>query len=139
MSDIYSLENQSYRPFIQAVVKSFYQKALADFLIGYHFWKFEKPEVLAHHLERITGFWEMQLTMNLTVPLDKPFTLMYTHIQLGLKPGELGRWIMLFSDTLNEFEQKPHSLEEKALIDLWRKKLLWFQQKFLSVPGLFQQ
>lgn len=128
------------RPFIHKIVESFYSKVIPDILIGYHFRKFENPEVLAHHLIRLTGFWEMQLMQTLSVPLEKPFTLIYTHAELGLKnPGELGRWVMLFNETLTEYEQKTTNPQERALIEIWRIKIEFFKNKFLSVPGLFNQ
>ena len=125
------------RPFIHKVVESFYRKVIPDILIGYHFRKFENPEVLAHHLDRLTGFWEMQLMQTLSVPLEKPFSLIFTHAQLGLRTGELGRWVMLFKETINEFDQKTTNPQEKAILEIWRVKIEFFQAKFLSVPNLF--
>lgn len=127
------------RPFIHKIVESFYTKVIPDILIGYHFRKFENPEVLAHHLDRLTGFWEMQLMQTLSVPLEKPFRLIFTHAELNLKnPGELGRWVTLFNETLDEFEKKTSNPQELALIEIWRVKIDFFKAKFLSVPGLFQ-
>ncbi len=127
-----------YRDFIHSVVSSFYKKAVYDILIGYHFRKFEDPEVLDHHLERIASFWEMQITQSLSVPLEKPFTLMYTHFQLGLKnPGELHRWMLLFKQTLEEHRAQNDDPKILEIIEYWKLKLQFFEQKFLSVPGLF--
>ena len=129
------------RPFIHKIVSSFYQKAINDILIGYHFHKFnhpDRPEILSHHLERITGFWEMQLMQKLTVPLEKPFTLIFTHLQLGLKKGELGRWVVLFMETLEEINSKTTNPQERAIIELWEIKIEFFKAKFESVPHLFQ-
>lgn len=128
------------RPFIHKIVKEFYQKVIPDILIGYHFQKFEDPEILAHHLERLATFWEMQLLQKISVPLEKPFSLLHTHFQLNLKnPGELGRWITLFNQTLDEFETKTTHPNEQEMIYIWRQKLDFFKNKFLSVPGLFQK
>lgn len=128
------------RPFIHKVVESFYTQVIPDVLIGYHFRKFEDPEVLSHHLERLASFWEMQLMQTLTVPLEKPFSLIYTHFQLNLKnPGELGRWVTLFNQTLDEYEKKTSNPQELAIIEIWRIKIEFFKNKFLSVPGLFQK
>ncbi len=134
------------RDLIQIVVETFYQKALNDVLIGYHFSKFQDKEVLHHHLERITTFWEMQLTGQTSVALSgKPFQLLFTHLQLSIKRGELGRWIVLFHQTLDElesaFENQEASSEElmniKAISAEWKKRISFFEEKFKSHPQMF--
>ncbi len=128
------------RPFIHKVVHQFYLKVIPDILIGYHFSKFNDGELLNHHLERLAGFWEIQLTQALTVPLERPFNLLFTHFELNLKnPGELGRWVVLFNETLSEFEASTTNPNEKEIIEQWRIKIDFFKNKFLSIPGLFQK
>ena len=135
------------RELIFIVVEAFYQKALKDILLGYHFARFSDPEVLAHHLERITTFWEMQLTGQVTKPLEgKQFQLLFTHLQLGIKRGELGRWIVLFHQTLDELEaqfQKEAALEEleqiKLITNEWKKRIAFFEERFKSHPQMFKQ
>lgn len=134
------------RELIYIVVETFYQKAINDVLIGYHFAKFRDPEVLGHHLERITTFWEMQLTGAVTRPLSGPqFRLLFTHLQLMLKRGELGRWIVLFHQTLDELEEQfrkeasAEELEQIQLITLeWKKRIAFFEERFKSHPQMFQ-
>jgi len=130
---------------IYIVVEAFYKKVVYDVLIGYHFEKFRDPEVLEHHLQRLTGFWEMQLTGKSTVPLEKGFQLLFTHFQLGLKPGELGRWIILFHQTLDELQDDfdknapaEEAVEIKKIIEDWKKKISFFEERFKSSPGMFQ-
>ena len=126
------------RPFIHKIVSEFYQKAVYDILIGYHFRKFEDQVILAHHLERITSFWEMQLMQSISIPLEKPFTLMYTHFQLGLKNiGELNRWLLLFRETLENNRKKTTNPDELEIIEYWKLKLNFFEQRFSTMPGLF--
>ena len=135
------------RELIHIVVETFYQKALSDVLLGYHFARFSDKEVLAHHLERITTFWEMQLTGAVTQPLQgRQFQLLFTHLQLNIKRGELGRWIVLFQQTLDELEeqfQKEASLEEleeiKKITHEWKKRIAFFEERFKSHPQMFRQ
>jgi truncated hemoglobin YjbI len=119
------------RELIYNVVESFYQKATQDILLGYHFDKFNDPEVLHEHLIRITSFWEMQLTGATTVPITgTPFRLLFTHLQLNIKRGELGRWIILFHQTLDE-------IPDKELVNLWKEKIVFFEERFKSHPQMF--
>ena len=134
------------RELIFIVVESFYQKAINDVLLGYHFARFRDPEHLASHLERITTFWEMQLTGKATKPLEgKQFHLLFTHIELGIKRGELGRWIILFHKTLDELEEqfrRQASAEELQEIQLitaeWKKRIEFFEERFKSHPMMFK-
>jgi truncated hemoglobin YjbI len=135
------------RELIYIVVEAFYKKAVYDVLIGYHFEKFRDPEVLNHHLERLATFWEMQLTGQVTKPLEgEGFRLLFTHLVLGLKKGELGRWIVLFHQTLdelvNEFK-KQATTEEAQEIELiakvWKEKIDFFKMRFESHPQMFNK
>ena len=138
------------RDLIFIVIENFYKKAIDDVLIGYHFSKFQNPTLLAHHLERITTFWEMQLTGQATKPLEgESFRLLFTHLQLNLKRGELGRWIVLFHQTLDEMvtifeaETQNHESEELSQIKMisheWKKRISLFEERFLSHPMMFNK
>lgn len=131
---------------IESVVANFYKKATTDFLIGYQFRKIAqaeakssgshhplKPpiEAFEHHLPRINDFWKNQL---LGIPLpegQKPFDLIGIHKELLIRKGEVGRWIQLFDETLNETEM-PEDFRIK-----WREKTYLFRDKFLGHPFLF--
>jgi truncated hemoglobin YjbI len=134
------------RELIYIIVEAFYQKATKDILIGYHFDRFSRPEVLAEHLERITTFWEMQLTGKVSRPLDgRQFQLLFTHLQLSIKRGELGRWIVLFHQTLDEVvnqfkkEAPPEEVQEMELIaKVWKEKIAFFEERFKSHPQMFK-
>ncbi|MDO9181740.1 MAG: hypothetical protein Q7U04_05000 [Bacteriovorax sp.] len=125
------------RDLIYAVIEAFYKKATQDILIGYHFDKFNKPETLKPHLERITSFWEMQLTGSTSVPLEGPFHLLFTHLQLKIKRGELGRWIVLFHQTLDSLEKENNHPDIKVLTTLWKKRIALFEERFKSHPQMF--
>jgi truncated hemoglobin YjbI len=131
------------RELIYAVVEAFYEKATNDVLIGYQFARFREPATLSHHLERITTFWEMQFTGQITKPLEgNPFRLMLTHLQLNIRRGELGRWVVLFHQTLDELEKSvtPEELELVGpLVAEWKKRIAFFEERFKSHPQMFTQ
>lgn len=132
---------------IESVVFAFYQKATTDFLIGYHFRKIASPsgtpshhplkppiEAFKDHLPRINSFWKNQL---LGIPLDKeepPFDLIGIHKALLIRKGEVGRWVQLFEDTLQEVLNE----ENKELKEDWLKKVHHFRDKFIQHPSLFK-
>lgn len=133
------------RELIYIVVETFYQKAMKDILLGYHFDHFNDPLILGPHLDRITAFWEMQLTGKVSQPIvGKQFQLLFTHLQLGIKRGELGRWIVLFHQTLDELENEFRTQAPKELADiqqiaiLWKERIAFFEERFKSHPQMFQ-
>lgn len=116
---------------IYSVVDAFYQKAKVDVLIGYHFRVIEDFD---EHIPRIVTFWELQLLGEASRPLTEPFDVMKVHIPLGIKRGELGRWLVLFRKTLTEEIQKhPEMIDLK---NSWEFKLVDFEGRFLRFFGL---
>ena len=111
---------------IERVVRSFYDKAKVDILIGYHFRNITDFDT---HIPRIVHFWEIQLT---GAPLRMgPFDLIGAHKPLGIKVGEVNRWVKLFLETMDEENIDP------ALKVTWSEKTLLFRDRFLSHPQLF--
>lgn len=127
------------RELIYEVVSAFYIKVIDDVLIGYHFEKFRDPEVLEHHLQRLTSFWEVQLTGTTSVPFDKPIHLLFTHLQLNIKRGELGRWVMLFHQTLDSLSSEVDHENIKLMCDEWKERIAFFEERFKSHPQMFRQ
>lgn len=111
---------------IQNVVTAFYDKAKTDVLIGYHFRIITDFDA---HIPRISAFWELQLLGRTQKILAEPFDVMKAHVSLGIKRGELGRWLVLFRKTLDE-EVKTQP-EFAGLMDLWLEKLGFFEGVFL--------
>lgn len=116
---------------IYSVVDAFYQKAKIDILIGYHFRNIQDFD---EHIPRIATFWELQLLGKASRPINPPFDVMKVHIPLGIKRGELGRWLLLFRQTLEQQTQKHP--EMKYLKDSWEIKLIDFEGRFLRFFGL---
>ena len=120
--------------YIETVVNSFYEKAINDFLIGYHFRKIRNDqashplnstlEEFAHHIPRIVLFWKMQLIKERPQDGSISFDLINTHHKLSIRQGELNRWVMLFMETLEE--QGDHPLKQE-----WKERILQFQSIFL--------
>ena len=88
----------------------------------------------------------MQLTGKVSKPIEgKQFQLLFTHLQLGIKRGELGRWIVLFHQTLDELEaefqkQAPEELQQIQKITAeWKKRIAFFEERFKSHPQMFRQ
>lgn len=116
--------------FIFKVVDAFYQQARYDILIGYHFRIIEDFD---QHIPRIATFWELQLLGVASSELKEPFDVMKVHIPLGIKRGELGRWLLLFRKTLDS-EVLKHP-EFKELKDHWFEKLVFFEGVFSRFFG----
>lgn len=115
------------------VVHSFYDKAKIDILIGYHFRVIEDFD---SHIPRIASFWDLQLLGKTSRKIDEPFDMMNVHLPLGIKPGELGRWLVLFRKTLDE--QIALHPEFQNLREEWEERLKTFEgifKKFIVIPN----
>ncbi len=120
---------------IHSVVTSFYTKAITDPIIGFHFRKIQafqgsdplKPpiEAFAHHIPRIVNFWRMQLLEEKNLE-EVPFNLLKTHEYLGLRRGQIDRWLLLFIETINESDCTEEFKET------WQLKARHFRSKFSS-------
>jgi truncated hemoglobin YjbI len=118
---------------ILAVVYSFYDKAKIDVLIGYHFRNIQDFD---EHIPRIASFWDLQLLGKTERKITHPFDVATLHLALKIKPGEVGRWLVLFRKTLDEMTALHPEMKD---LDLqWREKLKHFESIFLrlfSVPN----
>lgn len=110
---------------ILEVVDSFYDKAKTDVLIGYHFRVIQDFD---SHIPRIATFWELQLLGKPSREITEPFDMFNVHLPLLIKPGELGRWLVLFRKTLDE-KVAAHP-EFKDLREMWEERLVTFEGIF---------
>ena len=122
---------------IDSVVCEFYELATNDFLIGYHFRHIKN---FKDHLPKIQRFWYIQL-LDLTpkerasiLKKETPKNVVKAHVYLKIKPGEIGRWVVLFKQVL---ANRKNSLLEKYLSHIWSEKIDSFREVFLSSPILF--
>lgn len=112
------------------VVDDFYSVAKSDILIGYHFRNIPDFE---EHIPRIASFWELQLLGKSSRKIDPPFDVMKVHVPLGIKRGELGRWMVLFKKSLEKnLSDFP---EMRELGEDWLTKLQHFEGIFLRFFG----
>lgn len=105
---------------ILTVITAFYDKAKIDVMIGYHFRFIEDFD---QHIPRIADFWNLQLTGELEDRSHLPFDLLKVHQPLGIKRGEIGRWMVLFQETLKESQLTPEQQQQ------WLDKAEKFKQK----------
>lgn len=104
---------------ILKIITSFYELATNDVLIGYHFRNIQDFD---QHLPHIAAFWSIQLNSATTLP-HASFDLMKAHQPLGIKPGELDRWVKLFKGNLDKFELDDDQKNE------WLNKVDFFKEK----------
>lgn len=118
------------REWIFQVTDAFYQKAQHDILIGYHFRNIKDFDL---HIPRIASFWDIQLLGSTERTVTEPFEMMKVHSPLGIKRGELGRWLLLLRQTLDrELELHPQFQE---LSVTWHERLNFFEGVFLRFFG----
>lgn len=110
-------------PFFLDVITKFYNKATFDVMIGYHFRGIENFDT---HLPRIASFWQLQMTGSIDHKEQLPFDLINVHRPLRLKKAEINRWIILFEQTLKEF-----NLDDE-FHNLWMEKVELFQSRLKS-------
>lgn len=116
---------------IEKIVFDFYQIALDDVLIGY---QFQKIPNFSQHVKKISTFWKNQLYPNL-YPQVENIRFRAKHLPLNLHIGELGRWIVLFNQTLDQWCQ-THG--ESVAIKRWKEKIELLKEMLLSHPAMFR-
>lgn len=131
---------------IENVVFSFYELAIKDVMIGYHFRKIQEYdpkdpltppiEAFKSHLPKISQFWCSQL-LNKKNEDPKAQNVLKAHQYLSVRKGEVGRWVALFLKTLDTFESKEINESELELLKEWKKKIEHFRIIFLESKVLF--
>lgn len=127
--------------FIKAVVDSFYDKAKTDIIIGYHFRHIENFDT---HLPKIYLFWSLHL-LELNQEEKKELisqvsmeNIIKKHEYLKIKKGEVGRWVLLFQQTI---DQTFDALEKTDSLEKIRQKMIRktenFHKVFLNSKTLF--
>ena len=115
---------------VDLVVINFYERCLNDFLIGYYFQA--KSDFFSKNIPHLQSFWFRDLAKSLGLQYTKQeFSmenrqLIRPHLPLNLKHGEIGRWSILFQQTLANFPELPKSVSVtwRARIDFYRN-LFW--------------
>ena len=112
------------RDLILKVIESFYATAKTDFMIGYHFRFIESFE---EHIPRIAEFWNLQLNQQISDRDLLPFKLIEVHKPLGIKRGEIGRWVVLFQENLDKFPEVTPDQKQ-----IWMEKVEHFKIKIIE-------
>jgi truncated hemoglobin YjbI len=107
---------------ILRIITSFYDKATADMMIGFHF---RHIEDFSTHLPRISSFWQLQLFGHTENTSSIPFDLIKVHLPLKVLPGQVDRWVVLFNDNLELYSQE---VSEDLKIK-WSEKVHHFAEK----------
>lgn len=113
------------------IIEDFYEKATNDFMIGYHFRNISDFD---SHIPHIAEFWNLQINGKLHTP-ETRFDVINRHVPLNIKKGELNRWIILFNETLDSFQESNEQSAETIL--QWREKIDHFKNIFLNSKLLF--
>ena len=120
---------------INKVISDFYDLARNDFLIGYHFRHIDDFEA---HIPKIQRFWYLIL-LDLTELERKeiirqgiPKNVIQSHVYLKIKKGEIGRWVLLFKQILNEYRH-----QSPVFIGLWESEINKFNERFVNSKVLF--
>ncbi|EQC51495.1 hypothetical protein [Bacteriovorax sp. DB6_IX] len=122
---------------IEELVRAFYEVAINDVFIGYHFRKISKNSTLESklgdfesHIPNVVDFWAHQLIPGHKRRENAP-NILKLHTYLAIRKGELGRWLLLFREKLNQFASKEqNSPEESEFYQSWNKKVDLFEKAF---------
>lgn len=102
---------------VEELVADFYEKALADPVIGYLFTEVARID-LDSHLPVIADFWEMLLFRSVNFQEKYGRSPMQTHGVLSekekLKGEHFGRWLRLFGETVDAKFAGPNARLAKA-------------------------
>jgi hypothetical protein len=116
---------------VDGVVLRFYQRCLQDFLIGYYFQG--KSDFFTKNIPRLQSFWFRDLAKSLGLNYAKQefaienLQLLRPHLPLNLKRGEIGRWSLLFQETLTDFPALP-----KSVLFVWKERIEFYRNLFLK-------
>jgi len=113
---------------IEKMVDKFYQTAIQDILIGYHF---KKIPDFSTHLPRIYAFWR-KILLNEPSEMFNSIDLMRAHLPLNIKKAEVRRWGMLFKEVLEQNLTQDLQLKKN-----WQNKIDEFVEIFLKNKKLF--
>jgi hemoglobin len=97
----------------EQLVRAFYGRALTDPVIGFLFTDVARLDVEAH-VPQIASFWETIL-LGVKSYSGQPFPPHADlHAQVELRAGHFGRWLALWSETVDELFAGPHAELAKA-------------------------
>ncbi len=110
---------------VRVLVDNFYEKVIADEVIGYIFNDIVKVN-WAQHLPKMYAFWDF-LLLDLPVfegnPIEKHWAV---HRLEPLQPKHFDRWLLLFQTTVDEFfageNAEKAKLRAYMIAETWKPK-----------------
>lgn len=110
--------------YIEDITTDFYELAIKDILIGYHFRHIDDFDT---HIPRIAQFWNLQINGKISNRSLLPFRLLEVHQPLKLNRGEIFRWKKLFESVLDKYcrENKINTAQK----GLWISKINLFANR----------
>ena len=110
MPELHDIET---REDCERLVRAFYGRALTDPIIGWLFTDVAKLDLEAH-VPQITSFWETVL-LGVKSYSGTPFEPhARLHARANLRAGHFGRWLALWSETVDELFAGEHAELAKA-------------------------
>ncbi len=106
MEDIHSRED------IEQLVRSFYDKATKDSIIGHYFTQVI-PIDWSHHIPTIVSFWENMLFKTGAYKGGMLFKHMNLNYLSAFRTEHFDRWLMLWVEAVNELFSGPRAEEVK--------------------------
>jgi hemoglobin len=98
---------------VERLVRAFYGKAMSDPVIGWLFTDVARLD-LEEHVPQIASFWETVLlgTKSYSGTPFEPHARL--HAQANLRAGHFGRWLALWTETVDELFAGEHAELAKA-------------------------
>lgn len=101
------------RAAVERLVRAFYGKALVDPVIGWIFTDVARLDV-EEHVPQIASFWETVL-FDVKSYSGTPFEPhARLHAKMNLRAGHFGRWLALWTETVDELFAGEHAEMAKA-------------------------
>ena len=121
---------------LELLVRAFYEKALADALLGPIF-KTQIEDFWNQHLPKIYDFWESVLFHKAIYKGNPMLKHLHLHEKVGLTEAHFERWMLLWNNTVVEHFQgdRAQLAQEKARM---LKDLMWYKIKRHSDPNFIQ-
>lgn len=117
---------------ILEIIEKFYQVAIDDILIGFHF---RHIKDFSTHIPHIVDFWETQLYAKPRKQNAKNFQFIEVHIPLKITKGQTHRWLFLFKENLTQYLEKKLITSEQH--QHWLQKIDTISKGFLENKKLF--
>lgn len=94
------------RKHLEHLLRDFYQRVLADDIIGFYFTQVVEFD-LEKHLPKVCDFWEVQLLGKLGYQGRTFETHLAIHRHTAITPHHFQRWLFLFESSVDQYFSGP--------------------------------